>query len=77
MTDDIVAELIRRRLEKPFTGIDEIKDILPDDNLRKNILSTRSYIFKVSIRVEVESTRAEVTAYYNRDNNQILYWIEE
>ncbi len=77
MTDDIVTELIRRRHVQPFKSVDEVSDLIDDENIRKNILTVRSNIFKISSTVHVGKTRVTIISYYNRDRKKILYWSEE
>lgn len=80
MTDDIVTEIIRRRLASPFKSVDEIKGLMDSDsfnNLKNNILSVRSYIFKIESTAKVVDTRITITTIYNRSSKQILYWSEE
>jgi type II secretory pathway component PulK len=73
MTDDIVTEFIRRRQQKPFESVDEIKDLIPDDTFRKNHLTVRSFIFKIESTGKVDDTEVAVTAVYNRDNKKYYY----
>lgn len=77
MTDAIVTELIQRRHERPFTSVNQVQDLIPDDNIRDNLLGVRSYIFKIDISVYIKGSEVKTTVYFNRDNNQILYWLEE
>ncbi len=77
MTDDIVTELIRRRHIQPFKSVDEVSDLVDDENTRKNILTVRSHIFKITSTVHVGKTRVTIVSYYNRDRKKILYWSEE
>lgn len=77
MTDDIVTELIRRRHVQPFKSVDEVSDLIDDENIRKNILTVRSNIFKINSTVHVGKTRVTIISYYNRDRKKILYWSEE
>lgn len=77
MTDDIVAEIIRRRQGKPFSSVDEVKDLIPDDTVRRNILSVRSYIFQITAAGKVNSTRVKIVAIYGRDNKKFYYAGEE
>ena len=37
MTDEIVNELINRRTSNPFKSVDEVKDLIEDESIRKNI----------------------------------------
>jgi len=76
MTDDIVTELIRRRLQNPFRSVDEIKDLIPEETARKN-LTVKSVLFKISSTATFKNTIIRITAYYNRDLRRYLYWCEE
>jgi len=80
MTDDKVTEIIRRRLVKPFSTINEIKDIVQNDGefeILKKYTTVRSFIFKIKATAYVSSAETKITAYYNRDNKKFLYWCEE
>jgi type II secretory pathway component PulK len=77
MTDDTVRELISRRLATPFTNVDEIKDLIDDETVRKNILSVKSYIFKITVIGTVNRTSVKITGIYYRDGNKFLYWSEQ
>jgi General secretion pathway protein K. len=77
ITDDNVKELISRRLENPFTKVDDVKDLINDDTVRKNILSVKSYIFKITAIGTINKTSVKITAVYYRDNNIFLYWSEQ
>ncbi len=77
MTDDIVTEIIRRRHTQPFKSVDEISDLVEDENIRKNILTVRSNIFKISSTVRVGKTSVTIKTYYNRNRKTLLYWSEE
>ncbi|MGQ9848376.1 MAG: type II secretion system protein GspK, partial [Bacteroidales bacterium] len=77
MTDDKVTEIIRRRLQKPFKNVDEISDIIIDETIRKNLLTVRSYIFKIKSVGKVGSTSLNIIAYYHRERKQIINWSEE
>ncbi len=80
MADDIVTEIISRRLSSPFKSVDEIKDYVDSEafsNLKSNILSVKSYIFKIESTAKVVDTKITITAIYNRSNKKVLYWSEE
>jgi type II secretory pathway component PulK len=80
MTDDKVSEFIRRRLIKPYSSVDEIKDIVGNDSefeiLRKYI-TVSSFIFKIKVTAVINSTETKTTVYYNRNTKKLLYWCEE
>ncbi len=73
MTDDIVTELIRRRQKQPFSSIDEVKDLITDETIRRNLLSVRSYIFRLEITGKVRDTQSTMIAVYNRENKKFYY----
>ena len=80
MTDDKVTEIIKRRNIKPFSTIDEIKDIVQNDSefeILKKYITVRSYIFKIKVTAAVNSAETKIVAYYSRDNKKLLYWCEE
>jgi type II secretory pathway component PulK len=80
MTDDIVTAIITQRLASPFKSVDGIKELIGSEtfnNLRSNILSVKSYIFKIESTAKVVDTKITITAIYNRSNKKILYWSEE
>ncbi|MCU0845534.1 MAG: general secretion pathway protein GspK [Spirochaetes bacterium] len=76
MTDDRVAELIRRRRSKPFESIDEIADLITDETARRNLLTVRSFIFRLSVTGRVNKTEVTMIALYNRQN-RIFYYMSE
>ena len=77
MTDDIVTELIRRRLANPFKNINEIKDLIEDESIRKNLLSVKSYIFKITAIGTINNTSVKIVGIYYRERNKFLYWSEQ
>ena len=77
MTDDKAREIISRRLATPFKNVDEIKDIIDDETVRKNLLSVKSYIFKITSTGIINKTAVKITGIYYRDGNKFLYWSEQ
>jgi type II secretory pathway component PulK len=77
MTDDTVRELISRRLTNPYKAVDEIKDLIDDETVRKNILTVKSYIFKITAIGTYNKTSVKITGIYYRDGNKFLYWSEQ
>ncbi len=77
MTDDRVAELIRRRRSKPFESIDEIADIVTDETVRRNLLTVRSFIFRLAVTGRVNKTEVTMIALYNRQNKVFYYMSEQ
>jgi len=76
MTDDIVTEIINRRLVSPYQSVDDIAELIQDETVRKNILSVKSYIFRIISTAEVGNASVTITAVYNRDKKKLLYWSE-
>ncbi|HSV98204.1 MAG TPA: general secretion pathway protein GspK [Spirochaetota bacterium] len=77
MTDDKVAELIRRRRSKPFESIDEVADIIIDETVRRNLLTVRSFIFRLAVTGRVNKTEVMMIALYNRQNKVFYYMSEQ
>ena len=77
MTDDTVREIISRRLTNPYKNVDEIKDLIDDETIRKNILAVKSYIFKITAIGTINNTNVKITGVYYRDGNKFLYWSEQ
>jgi type II secretory pathway component PulK len=80
MSDDIVTEIINRRMDKPFKSVDEIKDLFTNDDeflTLKKYLTVKSYIFKITVTATVDDSSVKIVTYYNRDQKKFLYWSEE
>ena len=77
MSDDIVTEIIRHRLLQPYKNVDEIKDLIEDENVLKNILTVKSYLFKITATGTINQTKVRISGIYYRDRNRFLYWSEE
>ncbi len=77
MTDDVVTELIRRRNQQPFSSVEEVKDLIRDDAVVKNVLSVKSYIFKLESTGKSGNTAVTITGYYHRDDKRFFYLSEE
>ncbi len=80
MTDDKVAELIRRRQTQPFKSTDEIREIVDDDttfDILKKYIDVKSSIFQIKSTAQIGNSSVTITVVYNRDTRKILYWCEE
>ncbi|MBN1535013.1 MAG: general secretion pathway protein GspK [Spirochaetes bacterium] len=77
MTDDMVAELIMRRIIEPFKSVNEVSDIITDQDIRKNILTVKSSLFGVWSTASYGNATVTIHAIYNRDRKKIVYWSEE
>ncbi|HPA73680.1 MAG TPA: hypothetical protein PKY31_15530, partial [Spirochaetota bacterium] len=76
-TDDVVTEIIRRRNVNPFKSVSEVKDLIQDDTVISNIISVKSYIFRIESTGRAGSSTVTITGYYARDEKRFLYWSEE
>jgi len=77
MTDDVVAQIIRRRQQQPYTSVDELSDFVTDETVRKNVLGVRSYIFQLEITGRVSDTRTVIRAFYNRETKKFYSMAEQ
>ncbi|MBN1501174.1 MAG: general secretion pathway protein GspK [Spirochaetes bacterium] len=73
ITDNIVTEIISRRSVKPFTSVDEIKDLIPDDSVRNSLLTVSSNIYEIEITSYTGKNEKKVTAVYNRSSKKFYY----
>lgn len=73
INDNAVTEIIRRRQEKPFRSVDEIKDLVADDITRSQYLTVRSYIFRFEITGTYNNTKDKIVAVYNRETKRFYY----
>ena len=80
MSDNIVTEIINRRMDAPIKSVDEIKDLFPNEDeflTFKKYLTVKSYIFKITVTATVNDDSVKIISYYNRDQKKFLYWSEE
>lgn len=77
MTDDVVTELIRRRNQQPFSSVEEVKDLVRDDTVLKNVLTVKSYVFKLESTGRSGSTTVTIIGYYHRDDKRFYYLSEQ
>ncbi len=77
MGDDIVTELIQRRMLNPFQSVNEVSDLIDDETVRDNLLTVQSFIFTIKSIATVGDTTSMITAVYDRSSKKILYWSEE
>lgn len=74
MTDAKVTEIIRRRSERPFNDVDELKDLVEDESVRDNILTVNSSLFDINITARLHGTQVKVRAVYNRSTGKYLIY---
>lgn len=77
MTDDVVMEMISMRMASPFESVNDVKNYIEDENVRKNILTVKSYIFKIVSTGTVNNTKVKISGIYYRIGKKFLYWSEE
>jgi type II secretory pathway component PulK len=73
MTDDVVTELLLKRQAQPFNSVEEVKDMVTDETIRRNILTVKSSLFRINCTGSVGSTSITITAVYNRETKKFLY----
>ncbi len=76
MGDDMVTDLIHRRMINPFQSANEISDVIEDETVR-NLLTVQSFIFTIKSIATVGNTTSVITAVYDRNSRKVLYWSEE
>ena len=77
MTDEVVTEIISKRITNPFTSVNDVKDLIDDENVINNIISVKSYLFKIVATGNVNRTTVKITGIYYRTGKKFLYWSEE
>ncbi|MFC1670788.1 general secretion pathway protein GspK [Spirochaetota bacterium] len=77
MTDDIVTEIINKRIDQPFNSVSEISKYIDDPDLRNKYLTVKSSIFKIVSTGKVKETTVKIVTIYNRDYRRYYYWSEE
>jgi len=73
MTEDVVEEIIRKRILAPFTSVSEFNSLVGDGNDYSNIAGVKSYIFRITVMTEMRHGKAFLTIFYDRDEKKILY----
>jgi general secretion pathway protein K len=77
LTEDIAAEIIRKRHIQPFTSASEIEEFIKDDGIKNNIITVKSRIFKITVTASGGEGFCRFITYYDRDNKKILYCTSE
>ena len=77
LTEDMVAEIIRKRQVQPFKSTSEINEFIADSNIINNLLTVKSRIFKITVIASNDEGYCRFTTYYDRDNKKILYCTSE
>ena len=55
----------------------EIDEFIKDPNIKKNLLTVKSQIFKITINATSNDGFCHFVTYYDRDNKKILYCSSE
>lgn len=74
MTDDIVTDIIKKRISQPFKSVDELSDYIKDETARKNIITVKSELFSIKSTGYVNNQQITIYAIYNRQRKQFLYY---
>ncbi len=77
MTDEVLSDIIKRRQLRPFTSISETKSFFNSDGKLDKLLTVKSHIFRITVEASVNDGFSRLTAYYDRDNKNTLYWTYE
>ncbi len=77
MTDDVVSEIIQRRSVAPFMSVEEARGLINDETVLKNVLSVKSYIFRLEATGKAGDTSLTIIGFYHRDDKRFFYWSEE
>lgn len=79
MYDDVVTDIIRQRQLQPFTSISEVKTVISDAKYAAiiNMITVKSYIFKITVSAENDDGLCRLICYYDRDNKKVLYFSTE
>lgn len=73
ISDDTVTEIITKRKDNPFTSVSQLSDYINDEIVLNDVITVKSYIFKIIVKAEVNNQTKTVTAIYNRDSKSLYY----
>lgn len=73
MTEDIAADIIRKRNLEPFKTVSEIGNYIKYTESLANILSVKSQIFRITVTAKNENSYCRAVYYFDRDNKKLLY----
>jgi type II secretory pathway component PulK len=74
MNDNDVKQIILRRRNSPFTNVDDAKEFIRDELIRKNCLTTHSNLFRITIHGYMNSHRVTITAVFDRTLKHYYYF---
>ena len=72
-SEEIAADIIRKRHLEPFTAASEISSFVKDYDSLANILTVKSRIFRITVTVKNDNSYCRGVYYYNRDDKKLLY----
>lgn len=73
LTENIAADIIRKRQLEPFKTASEINSYIKNTESLNNILTVKSYIFRITITVKNDNSYCRGVYYFDRDNKKLLY----
>lgn len=74
MNEQKVEALIKRRLKTPFTSANATKAYITDELIRKNCITTKSDLFRITAIGYVGRNYKKITAIYDRASKKYLYF---
>jgi len=72
-SEEIAADIIRKRHIGPFTAASEISSFIKDYDSLANILTVKSRIFRITVTVKNDNSYCRGVYYFNRDDKKLLY----
>jgi len=72
-SEEIAADIIRKRHLEPFTAASEISSFVKDYDSLANILTVKSRIFRITVTVKNDNSYCSGVYYFNRDDKKLLY----
>jgi len=72
-SEEIAADIIRKRHLEPFTAASEISSFVKDYDSLANILTVKSRIFRITVTVKNDNSYCRGVYYFNRDDKKLLY----
>lgn len=73
LTEEIAADIIRKRQLEPFKTSSEINSYIKSSDNLANILTVKSYIFRITVTVKNDNSYCRGVYYFDRDNKKLLY----
>ncbi|HRX15381.1 MAG TPA: type II secretion system protein GspK [Spirochaetota bacterium] len=74
MTDNDAKQIILRRRINPFKKVDDVKEFIRDDLIRRNCLTVNSNLFRITVHAYVNRHKVTITAIYDRSLKYYSYY---